>query len=396
MSRPRLALLALGGAAALALALWWQLEPAPPAPAAAPPAVAPRAAAYDRPTAAAPAAPAAAAPSLSARLLRATLVAHLRAAPLPRELAELIAAGDGAEVVRRLAAAREPGSAALLAELQALCRRVGDPADDAAAAEARSQLRAAARDAAAGQALEALIVARREAGRQLAASCGAARFDPAAIQRQLEASARNGDAASLEQLAIEGAAPPGRLTSAALLGAPRAQLYLALENLHAQPAVARSWLEAAAKRDADAEAIYGACLLSNCPPAPDPAAARAALESAARRGAVFALGLLARDPLAEDARPWSPADSLVVPVPPAGLDTLGLSAADRYAWAALAGRLAEQGCFGLDLGVAAEALAARPRLERALSPADAAAGAEAAAALEADSGAGARRARGCE
>jgi len=31
LSRPRLALLALGGAAALALALWWQLEPAPPA-----------------------------------------------------------------------------------------------------------------------------------------------------------------------------------------------------------------------------------------------------------------------------------------------------------------------------------------------------------------------------
>lgn len=86
----------------------------------------------------------------------------------------------------------------------------------------------------------------------------------------------------------------------------------------------------------------------------------------------------------------------MTPLPPRNVDALGLGAAERYAWAALAGRLAERGCFGLDLNLAAAALAARPRLERTLSPADVAAGDRAAGELEAASGAEVRRARGCE
>ena len=329
-------------------------------------------------------------------MLRAALAEQLRTAALPREALDRLAAADVAEVARRLAGAREPGSAALLAELEALCRGLADPAADAAESDARAALGAAAREPAVGASLEALIAARREAESHLAAGCASTRFDAVANDRQLEASARNGDAASLEHLALAGAGDPGKLASAALLGAPRAQLRLGLDNLRDQPAIARSWLEAAAKHDADAEAYYGTCLLAGCGAPADAAQARATLEAAARRGAAFALGLLSSGPSAEDLHRWTPAGAFVSPVPPTDPDALGLAAADRYAWAALAGRLAERGCFGFDLKLAAEALAARPRLERSLSPADALAGERAAADLEATSGAAVRHARSCE
>lgn len=396
MSTARLGLAALIAGAALAVFLWWRSQPPPVAPAAPPRAAGSAAATYDVAAEVPPAVAAPAATPLAGRMLRAALLEHLRAAPLPRELLERLAAGDVATVARRLAGGHEPGSAALLAELSALCHGLPEPGADADATEARAALGSAAREPAAGAALEALITARREAETRFAAGCASARFDAAANDRELEASARNGDAASLERLALAGAGDPGKLASAALLGAPRAQLRLGLDHLRDQPAIARSWLEAAAKSDADAAAYYGTCLLAGCGAAADAAAARTTLEAAARRGAAFALGLLSSGPGVDDAHRWTPAGAFVSPVPPADSDALGLSGADRYAWAAFAGRLADHGCFGFDLKLAAEALAARPRLGRSLSPADAAAGERAAADLEASSGGEARHARGCE
>jgi hypothetical protein len=386
---------AVGAGAVLAAVLWWRPQPAPAPPVAAPRAVA-EPARYDIAAAPAPRPTSGPAPAPRAvAMLRAALVARLPAA-LPRELLEPLAAGDVGAVAQRLAAGREPGGAAALAELWQLCHELDASRAEADAAAARSALGAAARGPAAGAALETLIAARRAAEQRLAAGCAAARFDPVAIDRQLQASARNGDAASLERLALAGSGDPGRLASAALLGAPRAQLRLGLDNLRDQPALARSWLEAAAKHDADAEAFLGACLLAGCGARPEPLAGRAALESAARRGAPFALGLLSSGAAADEVHHWLPAGAVVAPLPPPEPDALGLAPADRLAWAALAGRLADGGCFGFDLGLAAEALAARPALERSLSPADVAAGARAADELEAASGAAARHARGCE
>ena len=396
MSGTRLLLAALVAGAALAALLWWRSGPPPGAPAAPRPTAAPAAATYDIAPQHLPSSTVPASTPLAGRVLRAALLEHLRAAPLPRELLERLAAGDVAEVARRLAGASEPGSAALLAELQALCRVVAEPAIEADAAEARLMLGSAARQPAVGAALEALVGARREAESRLAAGCARARFDSAAIDRELAASARNGDAASLVRLALAGAGDPGKLGSAALLGAPRAQLRLGADELRDQPAIARSWLETAARRDADAAAYYGTCLLAGCGAPPEPVAARAMLEAAARRGAPFALGLLSSGPATEDVHRWTPASAFVSPVVASDPDALGVAAADRYAWAALAGRLADRGCFGFDLRLAADALAARPRLERSLSPADAAAGELAATELEASAGGEARRARGCE
>jgi hypothetical protein len=395
LSPRRLALFALAAAAIVAAVLMLGSRPEPEAPAAPPSARAPSSASYDRPAAAPPVTPPAA-PPLASRLLRAALVEQLRAAALSRESLQQLAAGDLATVARRLGAAREPGSAALLAELESLCQRLDEPAAESEVAEARAALGSASREPAAGAALDALVAARREAMATLVAGCAAARIDRTATTRQLELSARNGDAASLERLALAGTGNPGRLTSAALLGAPRAQLHLGLDQLRDQPAVARSWLEAAARQDADAAAVYGSCLLAGCGTAPDVAAGRAALESAARRGAPFALGLFASPPGADGTLHWAAAGAVVSPLPPPDPDALGLAATDRYAWAALAGHLAAEGCFGFDLRLAAEALAARPRVERAVSPAEAAAGQQAAIALEATSGAEIRRARGCD
>jgi hypothetical protein len=329
LSPTRLVLAGLAAGAALAGVLWWRSEPAPPTPAAAPRRTAPPAAFEDGPAPPPHPASVRTAAPLAGNVLRAALVARLPA--LPRELLDRLAAGDVAEAAARLAAAREPGSAAALAELELLCRELGEPGAEADAAEARSALGSAAREPATAAALEALIAARRDAERRLAAGCAAARFDPAAIDRQLQDSARNGDAASLERLALAGAGDPGKLASAALLGAPRAQLRLGLDNLRDQPALARSWLEAAAKRDADAEAFYGTCLLAGCGASPDPVAGRAALESAARRGAPFALGLLSSGPGADEVQRWTPAGAGVAPVPPTEPDALGLTAAERFA-----------------------------------------------------------------
>ncbi len=394
MSRTWFVVAGLAAGALVAGVLLWPTAP-PPEPAAG---GAPRAAPPAGPTEL-PAAPVSPAmqptTTLAGAVLRAALVERLRAARLPRELLERLAAGDVGEVARRLGAAREPGSAALLAELAALCREPPPAGGADAAAEARSALGPAGRDPATAAALEALVTATRDAERQLAAGCAAASFDAGAIERSLQASARNGDPASLERLALEGHGDIGKLTSAALLGAPGAQLRLGLDRLKDQPAIARSWLEAAAKGDADAQAYYASCLLAGCAAAPDAAAARAAFESAARRGAPFALGLLASG-AADDVNRWSATGAVVTPVPPPSLEALGLDAPAHYAWAAFAGRLAAHGCFGFDLRLAAEALAARPRLAQELSPVDATAGEQAAAELEAANGAAARRARGCE
>jgi len=396
LSVTRLLLAALAAGALLGAVLWWRAAPEQPPATAAPQRTEPARAAYDtgplpatRPASGPPAAP------LDAALLRAAVVARLPAS-LSHELVARLAAGDVAEVARALAAGRGPGSAAALAELALWCQELAEPHTEADAQAARSALGAAAREPAAGAALEALIGARRAAERRLAAGCAGARFDAAAIDRQLQASARNGDAASLERLALTGSGGPGKLTSAALLGAPRAQLRLGLDSLRSHPVEARSWLEAAAKQDADAQALLGTCLLAGCGADPDPVAGRATLESAARRGAPFALGLLSSGAAADEVHRWLPAGALVAPLPPPDPDALALSAADRLAWAALAGRLAEQGCFGFELSLAAEALAARPHLERSLSPADVAAGARAADELEAASGAAVRHARGCD
>lgn len=394
MNGRQLTLLGLAAGTAVAVALWWRSSPAPERPADARPAPAAADARYDRPAPLPAAATAATAP-LPGRLLHAQLRTRLRAAALPREWLERLAAGEVGEVARQLSEARAPGSVALLAELAALCRALGAPAADADVSAARARL-AAAREPAADTALDALIGARREGAARLAAGCSAAHLDEAAIGRQLELTARNGDAASLEYLALEGSGAAGRLESAALLGAPRAQLSLGLDHLRGQPAVARSWLEAASKHDADAAAVYGSCLLVGCGAAPEVAAGRATLESAARRGAPFALGLLSSADGADNVLRWTAADARLSPLPPPNVEVLGLSSAEHYAWAALAGQLAADGCFGFDLELAAEALAARPRLWRSLSPAEAAAGEQAAAALATSIGTDVRRARGCD
>jgi hypothetical protein len=292
-------------------------------------------------------------PVAPAGLVRAALARRLRAAALPRELADLVAAGDIAGAAVHLAAAKGPGSAALEWDLLALCHEATESgaaagADDELAARAALALRP---DLAA--VLQPMIEARHAFGVRLGAGCRNARQDPAAIQRRLAVSAASGDAASLERLTAVDGAPQARLQSAALLGSSLAQFRLALTLLAERPGTpARtaeqrqaglSWLQAAAKGDADAESYYGGCLLDGCPGAPDPLAARAALESAARRGSSQALGLLSGGGGSEPANDWSGTEDVVAGLPPRYLDSLGLDAADHYAWAVLAARLARDG-----------------------------------------------------
>ncbi|MBS0376073.1 MAG: hypothetical protein JSR73_15950 [Proteobacteria bacterium] len=380
--------LAAGAAVLTALLLERPATPeSPPSPAVRP--VLPAASVAPPPAAhAAPAEGSALAP----RVVRAVLHERLHSPALSPERLEALAAGRIAPVAAALRAAREPGAAALLADLAALCESLPDSADGAAA---RDALGVAGRDALAVASLERLAGAVHAARATLEAGCAATSFDAAGIRSALEAGARAGDPHSVERLAFLSRGDAGRLASAALLGMPRAQLRLALDQLPGQPAAARSWLEAAAKQDPEAEALLGACLLGGCGAGPDPAAARAALESAAGHGAPVALGWLAAGAGGEDPSRWSPAGALVTPLPPAHPEALGLTPVERYAWAALAAGLAADGCFGLDLDLAAGALAARARLERALSPAEAAEGTAAAAALESRTGASARQSRGC-
>jgi len=385
LKRALLVLAALGAAVLAALAYF-----SGPAPTAPPPAPtggwpAPPAARADR---VAPPAATTTSDRLPATLLRATVTDKLRSSPLPPAVREQLVAGDVAGAASALANLRQ--GAALLDELRTLCRSV-TAGDESVEGAARVALGAASRDPAAAATLDALVAARRLGRERLAAGCAGAHLDATAIANALETSARAGDAASLERIARD----EGRLASAALLGSARAQLRLGLEHLAQQPLVARSWLEAAAKQDADAAEFLGTCLLDGCGGPPDPAAARSILESAARRGSASALALLA-SASAEEFTRWVSTSDFITPVPPRNLDALGLSSTERYAWAGLAAGLAEQGCFGFDVNVAARALALRAQLADSLSPSDAAAGNEAARALGDATAGTVRHARGCD
>jgi hypothetical protein len=401
-----LLLIAVGVALGLFAIRWWgpgHDRPAGPAerPAARPPPV---------PTAAsgslAPPASTVAPPVAPAGLVRAAIARRLRGAELPRELVDLLAAGDIARAAVRLAASKGPGSAALEWDLLALCH---EATESAPAADAEDELAAHAAvalrpDLAA--VLQPMIEARHAFGVRLGAGCRDSRLDPAALQHRLAVSAASGDAASLERLTAVDGAPQARLQSAALLGSSLAQFRLALTLLADRPGgTARtaeqrqaglSWLQAAAKGDADAQSYYGGCLLEDCPGAPDPLAARAALESAARRGSSQALGLLSGSGGGEPANNWSGTEDVIAPLPPRYLDSLGLDAADHYAWAVLAARLARDGCFGFAFLTTAQALAAPARLEPALRPAELAEARERSTKLWSETGVATRHALSCD
>jgi hypothetical protein len=354
----------------------------------------------------APPASAVAPPVAPAGLVRAAIARRLRGTELPRELVDLVAAGDIGRAAARLAASKGPGSAALEWDLLALCH---EATESGAAAGAEDEL--AARAALAlrpdlAAVLDPMVEARHAFGVRLGAGCRGARLDPAAIQHRLAVSAASGDAASLERLTAVDGAPQARLQSAALLGSSLAQFRLALSLLADRPGTTAlsaeqrqsglSWLQAAAKGDADAESHYGACLLDGCPGAPDPLAARAALESAARRGSSQALGLLSASGGGEPANVWSGSEDVIAGLPPRYLDSLGLDAADHYAWAALAARLARDGCFGFAFLTTAQALAAPARLERALRPAELAEARERSTRLWSETGVATRHALSCD
>ncbi|HXQ30700.1 MAG TPA: hypothetical protein VN790_01870 [Steroidobacteraceae bacterium] len=392
MRRTVLALAGLAGAGALIAAWLWRGTP-PAEPEAGPPAHAPL---WTVPGGAAQPLPAAGPAPAAARssAVRAALLRRFQGTAPPRELLDRLVAGDVASVARQLAAGDEPGTAARLWDLAGLC--VPDSGSGPALADERAALEATASDPAAHATLAALIGTRHAFAQRLATGCAATTLDRALLERRLATSAAHGDVASLERLAALDPQPLGRLMSAAVLGSPRAQFRLALENLPKQPDAARAWLESAAKGDADAEAYYGVCLLNGCFGTADAVAARAALESAARRGAPYALGLLASGANADELGRWSPADALVVPVPPREPDALGVEAPARYAWAALAEELASDGCFGFEFGTTAEALSVRAGLERTLRPAELSAARAAAAELAAGAAGAARHALGCD
>ena len=346
-------------------------------------------------------------PTAPAAVLRAGLKRHFAGLAVPRELIELLAAGDVAAAARQLEGMPAHSSAALLWDLGTLCRDARGPASgaDPHAADARAALDAASLDATVRPVLEGMVAARRAWLARLEPGCAAARLDPGALQRQLLASATAGDAASLERLASIDAAPFARLMSAALLGAPRAQLRLAVALLEEGPAQSRtneerqaglSWLQAAAKGDADAEGYYASCLLSGCYGAADPVAARGALEHAAEHGSSAAIGLLVAAGSGDAGGRWSPLDAPLAAVPARDTSALALSETDRYAWAAFAERLARAGCFGFDFTIAGEALSSRSRFERTLRPSQLTEAAAAADWLWSEAGEAARSARGCD
>lgn len=369
----------------------WQREPAasaPPRPrAAATPAVVPNAVAV------ATAAPSAAPKPVS---VRSALAHAFPGTPPPRALLERLAAGDVGGVARELAASDESAAAVHLFDLAALCASEGHAPAEGGSAEERAALEASAAAPAARVTLERLIETRHRWQARFAAGCASAPLDAATIHRRLGAAAVRGDAASFERLASQDAQPLARLMSAALLGNPRAQFRLGLDEMPAQPAQGRSWLEVAAKTDADAAAYYALCLLGGCAAPADPAAARTELESAARMGSLYALGLLASAGGADGPHRWSRADAIVTPVAPHDVDGLGLDSAAGYAWASLAAALASSGCFGFEFGATAEALEARPRLERSLRTVELEVARTAAGELEASSGAALRHALDCD
>ena len=405
MARPRLLLALIAGVTAGLLAWWfgpWRTPPNEAAPIARAPAS--RVAAPQpepEPRGAAPS------PTPPAAVVRAGLKRHFAGLAVPRELIGLLAAGDVAAAARQLEAMPARSGAALLWDLGTLCHdaRGQASAADPRALDARAALDAASLDAAVRPVLEGMVAARRAWLARFEPGCAAAHLDPGALQRQLFDSAAAGDAASLERLATIDAAPFARLTSAALLGAPRAQLRLALGLLEEGPAQSRtseqrqaglSWLQAAAKGDADAEAYYATCLLNGCYGAADPVAARSALEHAAEHGSSAALGLLAAASSSDAAGRWSPLDAPLAAVPARDTSALALSETDRYAWAAFAEQLARAGCFGFDFAIAGEALASRARFERTLRPSQLTEAAAAADRLWSEAGEAARATRGCD
>jgi TPR repeat protein len=304
-----------------------------------------------------------------------------------------------------MATAKGPGSAALEWDLLALCREAPRPGEGSGAEDERAARAALAERPDLAAVLQPMIEARHSFGVRLAVGCQGARLDPASLQRRVEASAANGDAESLERLTMVDGAPDARLQSAAMLGAPRAQFRVALNLLSDRPGAARtpeqrqaglSWLQAAAKGDAEAQSYYGSCLLEGCPGVPDPLAARAALESAARRGSSQALGLLSGSGSSEPASDWSSTEDIFAPLPPQHLDSLGLDAADHFAWATLAERLARDGCFGFAFRTTALALAAPARLEHTLRTAELAEARERSTRLWSQTGGATRHALGCD
>jgi hypothetical protein len=379
-------------AAIVATFLWFgRDELAAPRPARAPAAAPPRYVAGWTAPAAAPAA-AARAPTPA----RAALARAFHGVAPARALLERLVAGDVGAVARELGVQGDAASAVQLFDLAALCANEARAPPDGVATDERTALEAATAAPGGHDALGALIDARHQWSGRFAAGCAAASFDAGRIRRGLETAAARGDAASLERLASLDAQPYARLQSAALLGNARAQFRLALAYVAQQPPLARSWLEPAAKGDADAEAYYGGCLLSGCFGAPDPGAARTELAAAARGGSLYALGLLASSDAAGGVRHWSRADTFAAPVPPRDTEALGLEPAAAYAWSALDAELAADGCFGFEFGIAAEALDAQARFERALRPAELDAARAAAAELASTSGGAVRHALGCD
>jgi hypothetical protein len=357
---------------------------APAGPAAGPP-PAPAAAAREP-------APAASAPRAPAGFLPAALARAFRGAALPAALGARLAAGDVEGVAAALAASTAPGAAAALHDLAALCAEESQP--DAAAGAEQDAIATAGADAAALALVTAEIGARHAFRQRILAGCRTALLDEAAVTARLRAGGEAGDAASLERLAARDPQPLGRMTSAALLGDAAAQFHLALEYLPRDPRLARSWLEAGARGDADALGFLGACQLNGCFGAPDPVAAAATLEAAARQGSRYALGLLATSG-GDDAGRWPVAGVPVAPLPPRDADALALDPATRYAWSEFARGLATAGCFGFDFPTTAAALVDGAALERDLTAGELAAGRAAATALEHDAGTSARSALGC-
>ncbi len=382
----------LGCSAVITGVYLWQREPAATA--------APAARATARATAAPLASPLTVAPAARAAgptPLRAAITHAFGSPPLSRALLDRVAAGDVAAVARELAATDDAAAAVHHADLAALCAAEGHAPPEGGTADERVALDASAGAAEAHALIAAQIDARHAWQSRFAAGCaGAPALDAATVHRHLAAFASRGDATSLERLSREDGAPPARLQSAALLGNARAQFRIALGTPAAQPGAARSWLEAAAKTDAEADAYYALCLLGGCAGPPDPGLARTELESAARGGSLYALGLLASALVPDGPRRWTRSDSVVTPIVTRDLDGLALDPAQEYAWASLAAALATTGCFGFEFGVAGDALELRTRLGRALLPVELDTAQSTVRELEESSGGALRHSLGCD
>ncbi len=324
---------------------------------------------------------------LAAQTLASAVAGRYLAPALPADTARLLAAGDVEGAARALQGSADPNAPAALAGLSDWCLELAVAATDEAPAPAVLAPRLRAR-------FEQLADARRHARARLADGCASARLDATAIAERLRASALAGNGASLERAVLDGLLPPARLGAAAVLGAPRAGYLLALELWGSHPEDARGWLATVAPRDAEAAAYLAACRLAGCGGPADAAGGQHALEAAARRGSNWALGLLASPGAGREPYRWLAAATTVSPLPPTEA-TLPLSAAERYGWARLAAGLAQDGCFGFDLGAAGEALGAAERVGELLSPAALDAAGLRAGALAADAGAETRAARGC-